>query len=454
MTRKPFLNHNKLFTLTLVIVTTVIFSPTFFNDFQRSWDDQWMLLEHPLISDFSWEDLGYHFTSFYHSQYSPVNTIFYLAVYSLFGLNPGVFHASCLLVHILNVLLAFAILCVVIRKIKPAWKSTRIQGYSFLASLLFAIHPLQVESVAWISASKIVLYAFFSLLGLWFYLKYIQENHWRWYAGVLACYLLAFGSKEQAIVFPLNLIIFDWILGRYKGVRVDFKSASQPAVLDKIPFLILALGMWYFSLQNNLGSITAGPYPPGQRLLFAMSSFMDYVFRFIAPVKLYYLYFFPVGNGEKLPLYFWGYPLLVAICTAFIAYNYKRNNRLVVFGFLLFLVNISLVLHIIPMPRFAITADRYMYVSIIGLGLAVVWLVDYLVTTKNKWRKLSIVLFSVWLLFLSAHSFWRTTDWKDSDSIRQNINELIERRKLQNLHVTDNELENERNENTGAENAR
>lgn len=437
----------KLLPFYLITITVIVFSPTFFNDFQRSWDDQWMLLEQPFIVNFSWDGLWYHCLNFYHSQYSPVITVFYLVIYSLFGFNAGIFHTACLLVHVVNVLLAFFLIRNVLKEIKPGWKSKKNKMYAMFTALIFAIHPLQVESVAWISGSKAPLYTFFILLGLLFYLKYIREIHWGWYAGVIICYLLSFGAKEQAIIFPLNLILFDWVLNRYKGIRLNFKAVSQKVILEKIPFFILAGGMWYFSLQNNLGGVSADTYPLSQRLLFGMSSFMDYLFRFLAPVKLFYLYFFPVSAGEKLPLYYWGYPLLVLICIAFVVYNYNRNNRLVVFGFWLFLINILLVLHFIPMPRYAITADRYMYFSTIGLGLAAVWLGNYFVVRKPKWKKFLIPLFAVWLLFLGTYSFRRTTDWKDSDSIRQNVNELIERRKEQGRPVADNLQENGDHEN-------
>jgi len=193
--------------------------------------------------------------------------------------------------------------------------------------------------------------------------------------------------------------------------------------------------MWYFSLQNNLGALNASNFSLFQRSMFGMSSFMDYIFRFLAPVKLFYLYFFPITPEENFPLFYWGYPLLVSICLVYVFKNYQRNNTLVVSGFLVFIINILLVLHIVPVPRFYITADRFMYFSSIGLGLILVWTGEFISTKREKLKWVLIPVLGVWLLFLSASSFVRTKEWRNSDSIRNNINELIEQRKQQDLPV-------------------
>jgi len=426
----------------LAIITILVFLPTFFNDFQRSWDDQWMLLEQPYILGFTWRDLVYHFGSFYHGQYSPVNTVFYVVIYSLFGFHAGAFHAACLLVHIVNVLLVFSITLIIIKKVKPLWNYRRKMLCAGLVSLLFAIHPLQVESVAWISASKVVLYAFFSLLGLWFYLKYQQTIKVSWYIAVLLCYLLAFGTKEQAIIFPLNLILLDWVLGRYRKVSFDRRFITQDVVIEKMSFFLLAAGMWYFSAQNNLGNLdVAGAYPFWQRLVFGAHSLVQYIFRFLAPVKLYYWYFYPMQVGEELPLSYWTYPLLAGIVLLFVWSLWTKRNRLAVFGFAFFAVNLLLALHLVPMPRATITADRYMYLSIPGLTLIYIWLIDYQYRKFIRARKGIVLAGCVLLVAFSVQSFARTIEWKNSETLRHNIQEVIEKRRKDHKAVVNNPLE-------------
>src|SRR5699024_10199684 len=98
-------------------------------------------------------------------------------------------------------------------------------------------------------------------------------------------------------------------------------------------------------------------YPLYQRILFGMHSISEYLFRFLAPVKLYYFYFFPIKSGDSLPWYYWGYLLILLCVGLFVVHHYRRNNKLVLFGLLFFVINVLLVLHIIPMPREMITAD-------------------------------------------------------------------------------------------------
>jgi len=427
---------------TLIVITISVFFPTFFNDFQRSWDDQWMLLEQPYILDFSWMDLVYHFGSFYHGQYSPVNTVFYLIIYSLFGFNAAAFHAACLLIHTINVLLVSFVTRVIIEKIKPHWNERRIMVYAGLVSLLFAIHPLQVESVAWISASKIVLYAFFSLMGLLFYLRYLQTTKISWYLAVLLCYLLAFGTKEQAIIFPLNLILLDWVLGRYRPAPFNWRHITKDVFIEKMPFFLLAAAMWYFSVQNNLGNLdAAGAYPLHQRLVFGAHSLVQYIFRFLAPVKLYYWYFYPMTVGGELPLSYWAYPLLAGIVLVFAWSLWKKRNHLPVFGFAFFTVNLLLALHIVPMPRATITADRYMYLSIPGLALACIWLIGYLYLKFRGARKGVLLAGCMLFVAFGIQSFTRTVDWRNSEALRRNIQEIVEKRKKEQQAVANNPLE-------------
>ncbi|WP_423128794.1 ArnT family glycosyltransferase [Gaoshiqia sp. Z1-71] len=434
--------------LLLSVFAIIVFSPAFFNDFQYKWDDQWMLLEQPFVMDFSWYSMKFHFLNFYHGQYSPVNTLFYSLIYSLFGLNAGAFHAACLIVHIANVLLVYAILRTVLKQVKTGWKAERIERYASIVAMLFAVHPLQVESVAWISASKVLLYGFFCLAGIGCYLRYLNSEKGSWYRATFICYLLAFGSKEQAILLPLNLVLIDWVMGRYKALRLDKNFISREEVFNKIPFFFVAGGMWYFSFQNNLGNIeTDGAYPFYQRIIFGAHSLVQYIFRFIAPVKLYYWYFYPMPVGQGLPASFWIYPLLAAIVLLFVQGIRRKPNTLPLFGIAFFLINLLLALHMLPMPRATITADRYMYLSVIGLALVSVWLVDYSYQKYRNQRKIIVPIAGIVILAFSAQSFIRTTEWKNTETLRQNIEEAIEKRKKAQDTIVNNPPENDATEN-------
>ncbi|MFA8436941.1 MAG: hypothetical protein ACEPOZ_20730 [Marinifilaceae bacterium] len=416
-----FLLEDKKIKILLVSITVVVLSPTFFNDFQLEWDDNWMLLENPFVRNFSWNHIWYHFLHFYKGQYSPVNTVLYGMVYSVFGFNPVVYHFFCLLLHLLSALCVYQFVKECVRKIKPNYELYRVNIYAGVVALFFGIHPLQVESVAWISASKVVLFGFFTMFGLLMYIKFILERKWWMYGCVVLVYLLAFGSKEQAIIFPLLLLVVDWLFGRCKSNDDTCIWHNLWLIVEKMPFFVLALGMWYFSLQHNLGGIEMlNTYPFDQRLFFGCHSLVQYIFRFLAPIKLNYFYCYPIEVGDVIPFYYWIYPLLVLIIFLFTWYNYKQKNQLVVFGVLFFLINLLLVLHIIPMPRKMITADRYIYLSVIGISLVLVCLLDDLFHRFSKQQKWIIVSMVLFFIVIGSHSFFRTNQWKNSNTIKQN----------------------------------
>ena len=433
-----WVNSYKLI-LILSGITVIAFLPTFSNDFQLDWDDTWQVLENPLVDGASFQDVLYHFTHFWQMQYSPVNSLFYLLIARLFGMDAGAFHTACLLVHWGSTVLVYGMVKNLVPVLIPRAEPARIRAYSFFTALIFAIHPLQVESVAWISASKIVLYGFFTLLALYNYIRYIQTSSWLWLVLTALAYALGFGSKEQAIILPLNLILFDYMFGRYAGLEWK-KLFRERVLLEKVPFFLMALGFWYFSSVNNLGTMSADGYPLYQRSVFGLYSISEYIFRFLAPVKLYFMHPFPVSPGEPLPLYFYGYILLAGIVGWFVWDSYRKGNMPVVFGFLFFLVNLLLVLHIIPLPRTVITADRYMYLSMIGAALILIWQVDRWLSTPN--RPIIILGCVAWYLFLAVHSFVRTADWKNSESAKASVNEIIEKKKSEQPELF-NLIENE-----------
>ncbi|SDY63799.1 MULTISPECIES: hypothetical protein [Rhodonellum] len=407
----------------------IVFFPTFFNDFQLAWDDTWQLLENPLVHDISFDYIFYHFTHFWHQQYSPVNSIFYSGIVLLFGMKATVFHSACLLIHVCNTMLVYGIVRKLVLRFLPSAPNSKINAFGFFTALIFAIHPLQVESVAWISASKILLYAFFTLTALWCYIRYIRTMHFPWLIAVGLAYAIGFGSKEQAIILPLNLMLFDYVFGRFKDLTWKNTLTSR-VLLEKTPFLLLALAFWYFSwINNNVGINPDVGYPFYQRFIFGMHSFVEYIFRFLAPAKLYFFHPFPISPGESLPLYYWGYLVLVGIIGYFVWDNYRKGNQLVVFGFLFFLINLLLVLHIIPLPRPVISADRYMYLSMAGIALVLVWQLDQWLTSHTKAKVPLLAVCCTWFLFLGIQTYFRTADWKDSESTKSNVIELIDKKR-------------------------
>ncbi|MEB2786956.1 hypothetical protein [Algoriphagus persicinus] len=355
-------------------------------------------------------------------------------------MKPGAFHAACLFVHWVNAVMVFFIAKKLLGRLLPHLEPPKIIIYAFFISLIFSIHPLQVESVAWISASKIILYGFFTLVALYTYIVYIQTSNWIWLIITAIAYLLGFASKEQAIILPLNFLLLDFVFGRFADQNNKRLFLSK-VILEKIPFFIIALSLWYFSFINNFGTVKPDGYPIYQRIMFGLYSISEYIFRFLAPVKMYFFHSFPISPDDSLPLYYYGYILLIGIIIYFIWNCYRRGSKIVLIGFLFFIINLLLVLHIIPFPRPVITADRYMYLSILGLALIITGLVDQ--WTSFQKRLIVICACVIWILFLAVHSFLRTSDWKNSETIKTNVYEILEREQNLQEQTPFNIIENE-----------
>lgn len=409
-------------TLILVMsaVVALTFSPVLNNGFLTNWDDQWMVLDHPHLQQSDFSSVQAMFTEPYGNQYSPLNTLAYLAIIETGGLNPFGFQLVFLIIHILN----FLLVGLVIQKLLELIPGAGVAGnarfiIAWGTAFLFAIHPLQVESVAWISASKIPLYSFFYLLGLWFYLMYKQSGKYLHLGVVLICFLASLLSKEQAVVFVVTLLLVDFVI--HTGLK------QKKIWLEKLPFLGIALIFGWLTLSFQGGSASGVAYPFWQRILFGNYSFWEYIIKLTAPHSLSHFYFFPMDPGEAIPLRFWFYPLATGIFVWLLIEYRDHINKIYLFGGLFFLINIALVLHVVPFPRSAIIADRYVYLSAIGFFLIVMYAgVRWYVNHQGYGRKMAVVVVSLYVVALAVYSHERNKVWKNQQILLSDINLVLE----------------------------
>jgi len=405
-------------------VCLLTYYPSLDNHFQQEWDDQWMLLENPLLFYPTWEAIGRSFFTFYHNQYSPLNQLYYLGIYKLAGFDPFAFHLGSLIIHLINGYLVYVLVKRFLKIIKPDISLRKFSVASGLITLIFIIHPLQVESVAWISASKVVLYTTFTLLGLCSYIAY--KNHRRYiYLGLtFLSYVCSLMVKEQAVIFPLNLILIDFLY------RVYHKGHLQRSVwLEKLPFLALAFAYWYWSAQNHVGILDpVNLYPWYDRIIFAGYSLFVYIFRFLIPLNLSHFYAYPMLPGEPMPVFYYGYLILAGLFLVYLYDLYRSGKWVPIFCLLFFVINILLVLHIMPVPRASITADRYMYLSIVGLSGWVLWqgtrwfsILSNSIGSYKSSLKLVSLLVVVYLGGFMVQSHRISQKWKDSETLKMDV---------------------------------
>jgi len=271
--------------------------------------------------------------------------------FALSGLNAASYHVVNLLLHLLNVTLVFYF----------TWLLTGKQRWTaFVTALLFAIHPLHVESVAWVAERKDVLYTFFFLAALIKYLKYLEKRTLPGLAAVLGLFALSLLSKPAAIIFPVVLLTIDYYYNRLSNVAT---------YIEKIPFLLLSLIFGILTLygQSMTGAIRYTAMIPAHfKLFFGFYGSMMYLYKSLIPLNLCTFYPYPAINAGLPAIYYLSAMVMTALAILF--FISFRKSRLVIFSGLFFIVNLALVLQFYPVGS-AVMADRYTYIPLIGLFL-------------------------------------------------------------------------------------
>jgi hypothetical protein len=419
-----FTDKSKKYLCPALIAACVIlvYFPITGNGFLYYWDDQWVVMNHYTGSGFTRANVCAILTEFYHGQYAPFNELFYLILYSLFGYDPFPFHLACLLLHIANACLVYCCFRLLLEagaKIKTE-NGTLV---AFLTAMIFAVHPFNTEAVAWISASKVLVYALYYLMASFCFLLYLKRGKFRYYIFTLALFIFSFLGKEQAVTFPVWMLLLYWMTGR------SFRD--KEIWLQAAPFFILALvfGIITMLSQSDGKSIISqgATYPLWQRFVYACYTFSEYFHKTLFPCKLSYLYPFPSLAGEPLPGWLLIYPSLLIL----LALSFGKSvlsNKVLLFSLLFFLIHIAVALHIISLSRFAVVADRYAYIATVGIAFALSFYAVRRIREGGKYGKVAIVLLACYLLYMGIYSNRRSRVWHDTDTLKKEIRELLKER--------------------------
>lgn len=399
----------------LAFVTVSMYFPILWNDFLYQWDDQWVVINVFTDQGFSYKNLWNVLTQFYHGQYAPVNELYYIFIYSIFGYNSCAFHAGSLILHVANVLLVYNFIFMLLNQLNKF--GIKVYKIAFITALLFALHPVCVESVAWLSASKILVYSFFYLLAISMYLRYIENQTVISYILVLFFFVLSFGGKEQAVVLVLCCILIDYITHRTIHV--------YQLILEKIPFLLLAVffGIVTIMSQGHSDLVNMPQYDFAERCLLACYSLFEYIVKAVTPYNLSYIYPFPFQPSEKISLNLYLCPLYL-LAAGYLIFLF-RKDRMILFAFSFFVIHLLVTLHIVPISRFAVTADRYEYLSLIGITFLIAYLFA-MFDSKIKWIRWVMI---VYIIYLSSITFVYEGKWKNSESLKYDMREILKSRK-------------------------
>lgn len=393
----------------IALITFLVYLPVLDKDFATR-DDRWMVYANPDVLKLSNSTINHAFTTIYNGQYSPFNTLYYAIIYFYAGPNPFWFNLFSLLIHIGNGLIVYKILMELLMigtSVAYDEKRTESIEVAFFSTLVFAVHPVQVESVAWISASKIVLSSLFILIGLYSYLKYHSTRRPIYYSCTVVCFLLALGCKEQSVVFPVLILLIDIFI-------LKTRILSRRYILLATPLFLIALCYGFFSIKvQDIGFqdlLTKEYYPFWQRIVLSFYTIMDYLFKIFAPINLEQFYKFPMAPGQILPGKYIFYPIVFFSLVFLILKVFIKNKNLFAFGLLFFLANIALALHIFPMGRRAIMADRYLYLAIIGIAFPIF---KSLLITKSVPKFLTILYccITLYFIYLTTYTLIHTHNW-------------------------------------------
>ncbi len=384
----------------ILILTFFLYSSTFKNYFIINWDDDGYIINNPLTKDLSWKSIVYMFSHFHLDNYHPLTT---LSKTGVFKLNAKPYHFNNLVLHLLNTTLVFYFIRQLIKNKEAA----------LLAALLFAIHPMHVESVSWISERKDLLYTAFFLLSLIMYNRFLQEDKKQLLLWSIVLMLLSCLSKPAAVALTPVLFLLDYYFG---------KKITLASLLQKVPFLLLSLlfGIVAILTQSKSGSMNmVEQYAFMDKFFFVCYGFLFYIVKLFAPLHLSAMYLYPEKVDGLLPMTYYLAPFILIVIVIFII-GLKKMQKEIVFGLLFYFFTIAMVIQIVPVGK-AIVAERYSYVPYIGLFFILVKL--YLMIRNNEFTNaekikpgLNIAIGIVVLAFCVL-TWNRNKDWKDSNSL-------------------------------------
>ena len=401
-------NKVLLCALLIIILTFLSFSSSLDNDF-TNWDDDRYVTENHLIRDLSWDSAKIIFVTSFQKAYSQsLALLSYSLEYRFFKLNPFIYHLDNVILHILNSLLVFYLILLLSENV----------SVSFVSALLFGVHPLHVESVAWVSERKDVLSTFFFLLTVICYLKYRVRERVLYYGISLIFFAFALLSKAMVVTLPFILFLCDYLADR----KFDRRVFSE-----KIPFFVLSgifgvINLFVFKSADAIDSTRI--FSLTKNILIAVRGVIFYLGKTIVPFNLSAIYPYPRTVSIREPEFF--FSLILFLILIVLLWYARRYTRKAIFGSLFFFITILPVLKLLPFSGAgSATSDRYMYIPSIGL-FYMAGVVFHKVYTSNISYERERKAFLIFLLglLIAAFSFLtyqRNDVWQNSKTLWSDV---------------------------------
>jgi tetratricopeptide (TPR) repeat protein len=370
-------------------LTWLIYSATLGFDL-TNWDEKHYIHEQAMTRGLSGENMEAMFTKKVLGSYNPLVILSFAVDFEIAGGKASWYHGVNVFFHILNTILLF----IVVRKLSFR---TLIAGF---IALLFALHPMHVESVAWVASRKDVLMGFFLFSSWWAYLHFREVNKRIWYFSSLLLFLFALLSKAQAVSFPLILILSDYL--RQKSFKKD-------QIYNKIPFLVLAVctGLYAISGSTFAADKYASPLNFVEKIAYSFMALWNYCFKAVLPVHQSAIYAFPQPGSQG----YWIQLVLGIVVAAGMLWFIIRSLRrqpLISFALLFFLINTFLTLHVVAVNS-SLIYERFTYISYVGLFFLIAFPLN-----DPKFRNTLTWVLAAYCLIFAWMTHERIQVWKNS----------------------------------------
>jgi protein O-mannosyl-transferase len=389
--------------LFLIFAAIGVYSFSLDHTFLTSWDDNQYVVNNPDICGFTVEHLRAAFTKFYVGNYAPLHIVSYMLDYTLWGMNPAGYIGANILLQTANGLLFYWLVA----------KLTTNNRLAFFSSLIFLLHPVQVESVVWISQRKNLLAMFFFLISLHSYVCYREKEPGKgylWYAVAILAFICALLTKSVVVVLPIVLVLYDFCLAP--------REYRRQWVIDKIPFFAAAVLVALIAFKSQASGAGGGivNYPDESAFgifITMLTVFASYAGMLVWPTNLSIFYLTPIKAGVDIAVILSG---MLMILLAAGLYYLLRKDKAILFWAALIPVGILPVSQIIPLST--LMNDRYLYFPLLGFAVLLAWGAMFCfdrLLPRTKWA--GTVLLCLMLLPLPILSWQRSQVWFDSISL-------------------------------------
>ena len=388
----------------------VCFAQTRYFDFVNI-DDSLYASENLYVREgLSLKGLTWAYTNYDAAMWIPVTWISLMADTSFFGRGPEGHHITNVLLHLLNTLLLFAVFN----------KMTRSLSKSALLAAIFAVHPLHVESVAWITERKDVLSTFFGLISIWYYVQYVCTGRWMFYGLCFISLALGLMSKALLVTWPFLFLLLDyWPLDRFFARPDQACPYSgrwhrvRRLLVEKLPLMVpvgLIVVATVAGAHFRQAVIPTNDISLFTRIGNALVSYVSYVAKAVWPANL--SVFYPYRDHEALLWPAVGAFFLLGSLT-FVVLRAARRAPYLAVGWFWFLGSLVPVIGLVQVGDQAM-ADRFMYVPLIGLGIMVIWGIDHIWKRRGRGRGPLLAVAIAIIFSLSVATYRQATKWENS----------------------------------------